>query len=260
MVSSVRREFLRILTSSTFVRGTRFRTEIEARWGAWQKLSADALQKRLSSYRAERRRLLELQTDLESKGQTLAAADEQRLRELSFEIDLGEFESVFREYESRPWKNVLDPELQRRQQQGRYRYVINSFILVLAEARNERIGQLRERWPNLAKLCVNGVDLLKADLSDAEAAVIQTALTNRLDLMNVRAEVVDAWRQLAVFANALLGVFNVQYHMDSSTPAGQAMPLAFSASPTRHQLILRTQLPLVRLDYSNTLRPHLTHY
>src|SRR5207244_12637374 len=144
----------------------------------------------------------------------LGAADQQRLNELSFEIDLGEFESVLREYESQPWKNVLDAELQRRQQQGRYRYVVNSFILVLAEARNERIGQLRERWPNLAKLCVNGVDLLKADLSDAETAVIQTALTNRLDLMNVRAQVVDAWRQLAVFSNGLLGVFVVQCNLN----------------------------------------------
>jgi outer membrane protein TolC len=260
MVSSVRRELLRILTSSTFVRGTRFRTEIEARWGAWEKLSADALQKRLSSYRAERRRLLELQTDLESKGQNLGAADEQRLRELSFEIDLGELESVLREYESQPWKNVLDAELQRRQQQGRYRYVVNSFILVLAEARNERIEQLRGRWPDLAKLCVNGVDLLKADLGDAEAAVIQTALTNRLDLMNVRAEVVDAWRQLAVFANALLGVFNVQYHMDSSTPAGLAQPLAFSASRTRHELILNTELPLVRLTERNNYRASLINF
>src|SRR5262249_12987141 len=153
-------------------------------------------------YREERRRILDKKTDLETKGQALGAADQQRLDRLSFEIDLGEFELVLREYEGEPWKNVADPELRRRQQQIKFRYVVNAFILVLAEARNQRLDQLRATWPDLARVCVNGVDLLKADLDDAQAAVIQTALVNRLDLMNVRAQVVDAWRQLAVFANA----------------------------------------------------------
>jgi hypothetical protein len=119
---------------------------------------------------------------------------------------------------------------------------------------------LRHTWPDLAKLCVNGVDLLKADLHDAEAAVIQAGLINRLDLMNVRAQVVDAWRQVAVFANALLGVFNVQYHMDTSTPAGLAEPFAFSASRTRHQLLLNTELPLVRMTEQNNYRASLINY
>src|SRR5579871_4764 len=141
LVPQVREELLRILNTSTFVRGTQLRTRIEARWDAWQKLSADALQKQLSSYRAERRQLLEKQTDLEMKGQTLGQGEQRRLSELSFEIDLGEFEAVLREYESQPWRKVTDPEAQRRQQQSRYRYVVNAFILILAEARNERIEQ-----------------------------------------------------------------------------------------------------------------------
>jgi outer membrane protein TolC len=259
-VPRVRTELLRILTSSALVRGTRFRTKIEASWRAWQKLSADELRKRLASYRAERRRLLDKQTDLEAKGQSLSSADQQRLKELSLEIDLGEFEAVLRGYESQPWRNLLDLQVRSRQQQLGFRYVVNALINVLTEARNERLEQLRGTWPDLAKLCVSGVDLLKADLSDAEAAVIQTALVNRLDLMNARAQVVDAWRQLAVFANALLGVFNVQYHMDSSTPAGMAQPLAFSASRTRHQLFLNTELPLVRMTEQNNYRASLINY
>src|SRR5262249_25310629 len=78
--------------------------------------------------------------------------------------------------------------------------------------------------------------------------------------MNVRAQVVDAWRQLAVFANALLGVFNIQYHMDSSTPAALAQPLAFSASRTRHELLLNTELPLVRMTAQNNYRASLINY
>jgi hypothetical protein len=197
---------------------------------------------------------------LELKGQSLSAAEEQQLKDLGFEITLGGFERVLREYESQPWKKVLTPQVQRRQQQLGFRYVVNAFINVLTEARNERLEQLRHTWPDLAKLCVNGVDLLKADLHDAEGAVIQAGLTNRLDLMNVRGQLVDAWRQLAVFANALLGVFNVQYHMDSSTPPGLAQPLAFSASRTRHELLLNTELPLVRLNERNNYRASLINY
>jgi hypothetical protein len=259
-VSQVRRELLRILTTSPLVSGTRFRTEIEPRWRAWEKLSADELQKRLASLRAEHRQILDRKADLETKGQSLSAAQQQRMTELEFEISLGLFESTLREYESQPWRKVLEPQVRTRQQQLAFRYVVNAFILVLTEARNQRLEILRRTWPDLAKLCVNGVDLLKTDLAQAEAAVIQAALVNRLDLMNVRAQVVDAWRQLAVFANALLGFFNVRYHMDSATPAGLAQPLDFSAHRTRHELILDTELPLVRTVERNNYRASLINY
>jgi hypothetical protein len=104
------------------------------------------------------------------------------------------------------------------------------------------------------------VDLVKADLTDAEAAVIQAALVNRFDLMNVRGQTVDAWRQVTVFANALLGTFNVQYHLDSATPAGLAQPLAFDASRTRHELILDASPPLVRKAERNAYRAALINY
>jgi hypothetical protein len=260
LVPQLRKELRRIFTSSSVVKGTRFRTEIEARWDAWEKLSADDLKKRQAGYAEERRRLLDKRTDLETKGQTLSATDQQRLDTLDFEIDLGELEKVLREYESQPWKDVADPVLRGRRQQVAHRYVVNAFINVLIQARNERLEQLRGSWPDLARLCVNKVDLLKADLDEAEAAVAQTALTNRLDLMNVRAQVVDAWRQLAVFANALLGTFNVQYHLDSSTPPGLAQPLNFSGSRTRQQLFLNGELPLVRVAERNAYRASLINY
>jgi hypothetical protein len=259
-VAQVRKELLRILTTSPLVRGTRFQTQVEPSWRAWEKLSPEQLQKRLTAFRDEHRQILDRKTELEMKGQALAAPQQQRLREVEFEISLGLFESTLRDYESQPWRKVLEPQVRARQQQLGFRYVVNAFILVLTEARNQRLEILRRTWPELPKLCVNGVDLLKADLPDAEAAVIQTGLTNRLDLMNVRANLVDAWRQLAVFANALLGVFNVQYHMDSSTPAGLAEPFAFSGSRTRHQLLLNTELPLVRITEQNNYRASLINY
>jgi outer membrane protein TolC len=259
-VARVRAELLRLLTTAPIVQGTPFRTKIEPSWRAWEQLSADQLQQRLTRFRDERRRLLGEKADLESQGKNLSAAGERRLLELEFEIDLGEFESVLRDYESQPWKNVADADARRRQQQARFRYVVNAFILVMAEARNERVEQLRTQWPDLARLCVNGVDLLKADLDEAQAVVVQSALTNRFDLMNVRANLVDAWRQLAVFANALLGTFNVQYHMDTSTPAGLAQPLNFSGSRTHQELFFDWQLPLVRIAERNNYRASLINY
>jgi hypothetical protein len=259
-VPELRRELRRILTTSAVVRGTRFRTEIEARWGSWEKLSADELKKRLAGFKDEQRQLLAKRTDLETKGQTLNPADQQRLNTVNFEIDLGQFETVLRDYESQPWKTITEPVLQRRRQQLMHRYVASAFVDVLIQARNERIEELRRTWPDLSRLCVNGVDLLKADLPEAETAVVQAAETNRLDLMNVRAQVVDAWRQLAVFANALLGTFNVQYHMSSFTPPGLAQPLAFSASRTQQQLIFNTELPLVRVAERNRYRASLINY
>ncbi len=256
----VRGELRRLFTTAPIVRGTRFRTTIEARWGAWERLSAEDFQKRLSAYREERRQLQNKRTDLETKGQTLGAADQKRLDEIEFEIGLADFETQLRRYESQPWKAVADPELRRRQQQSEFRYVVNQFILVLAEARTERVVQLRTQWPDLARLCVNGVDLLKADLAEAEAVVAQAALNNRLDLMNVRAQQVDAWRQLAVFANALLGTFNVEYRLNSVTPPGLAEPLAFNAHRTQQQLFLNYELPLVRKAERNNYRASLINF
>jgi outer membrane protein TolC len=260
LVASVRRELRRIFLTAAITEGTPFRTQIEARWGAWEKLSADELERRLTAYSEERRRLLGKKTDLETKGQTLSPDDERRLHDVQFEIDLGLFEKVLRNYETQPWKNVLDPVLRGRRQQNEFRYVQNKFIDVLTEARNERLARLRRQWPDLARLCVNGVDLLKADLGDAQGAVIQAALVNRLDLMNVRAQLVDAWRQLAVFANALLGTFNVQYHLDSATPAAVAQPLNFNARRTRQELLLNWELPLVRKEERNNYRASLINY
>lgn len=260
LVNRVRGELRRIFTTAPIVRGTPFSREIEASWGAWERLSADQINRRLAAYREELRRLQDKQTDLQVRGQTLGAADQRRLDQVSFELSLGGFEQALRDYEGQPWKKVADAQAQRRQQQAMFRYVVNWFIDVLTRARNERIEQLRSSWPDLARLCVNGVDLLKTDLDTAETAVAQAGLANRLDLMNVRGQTVDAWRQVAVFANALLGTFNVQYHLDSSTPPGLAQPLLFSSSRTRHQLLLNGELPLVRVAERNEYRAALINF
>ena len=41
------------------------------------------------------------------------------------------------------------------------RIVVNAFILVLGQARNERLDTLRAAWPGLPRLCVEETDLLQ---------------------------------------------------------------------------------------------------
>src|SRR5262249_56383079 len=131
---------------------------------------------------------------------------------------------------------------------------------VLDEARNERIEDVRRSWPDLPPVCLDGINLIKADLDEAQDRVSQAALINRIDLMNARAELVDGWRKIAVLANSLLGVFDVRYHLDSSTPPDENRPLQFSGSRTRHQLVLNYEFPLVRKVERTNYRAGLISY
>jgi outer membrane protein TolC len=138
--------------------------------------------------------------------------------------------------------------------------VFAGLIRLLSVAREERIAAAEASWPALPKACVAGVDMVDGDFDQALAAVAQTALTNRMDLMNARAQLVDSWRQIAVSANSLLGVVDVQYHLDATTPPLTGNPFAFSTTRTRNQLIFNTELPLVRRLERNQYRTALIAY
>lgn len=260
LLPRLRAELRRIFTSSALVQDTRFRDELPARWREWERLTGDEARKRLSKLAEERRRLLDRKTDLEQQGQPFPEADRARLDELDAAIDLATFELTLRDHEEQRWKNEPDPARRERQQSISFRYVLNAFIQVLGGARNERMDKIQEQWPPLPPLCLKGMDLLAVEEYEAQAATAQFALANRFDLMNVRAQLVDAWRQIAVFANALLGVFNVEYHMDTFTPPGQAKPLAFGNGRNRHQLRFNAEAPIVRLLERNNYRASLIAY
>src|SRR5262249_46650783 len=153
--------------------------------------------------------------------------------ELEREIPLGAFETVLREYETQPWLKAPKKDQQLKEQLSRFRDVVGLFEVVLKQGREERVAQWRETWPKLAPVEVDGRNILGTDTVRADGFVppptapldpggdldasyeVATVfgLTNRLDLMNQRAQLVDAWRQIAVTANSLLGVFNVEYHL-----------------------------------------------
>jgi outer membrane protein TolC len=273
------------LTESDFVRGTRFRERILSEWATWERvrLTDDELRKRLAEMRERRRRILAEQTETEMKiGQRekskepippdlmaqLARLTEQ-LKAIERELTLGELEDTLRRYEAQPWKNLpKNPadkpgEWEQRVgflQQQRFHAVESTFELVLVEPRNERSSTLGNTWPDLPPVVIDGVDIVGAPLQTAYSLSARTALTNRLDLMNARAQLVDSWRQIAVNANSLLGVLNVGYHLDTSTPAGQAKPLDFSTNRATQRVTVNAELPLVRRLERNNYRIALINY
>jgi len=259
----LRADLLRQFEESPLARGTAFAKGIRARWAAWEKLSDKELKQRLDELRKEARRLLDLQAELQAKDQVMKPEDLARLAEVNAEFDLGNFERLLRQYEAdyteagKPKK--ADPATERRRI-TQFRDVTSLWAKILVEARDERLAVVRRSWPELPRCCVDGVDLIKVDLDRAEAAAAQHALNERLDLMNVRGQVVDSWRQLAVFANALLGTFNVQYQLNSFSPVGRAQPLNIGGSGNAHQLVLNGELPIVRRFERNNYRESLIAY
>jgi hypothetical protein len=258
--ADVRARLEHLFAATDIVQSTTFRLRLPGQWAEWHKLSDNELRARLQSLGGERRALLEARTNAEQAGKRLSGLKSKRLDEIESSIDLGSMEQVLRAYESEPWQGQGDVERRQRQRVALFQVVVNSFALVLGEARNERLQKLRQSWPELPRLLADHVDLLTVEEAEAQAKVAQVALLNRLDLMNARASVVDSWRQIAVFANALLGTLNVEYHWDSFTPLGQAKPLDFGGSRNRQQLFINGELPLVRTKERNDYRAALIAY
>ena len=166
--------------------------------------------------------------------------------------DLAALEQILRRYEARPWEKLAKEEARQQDRIKLFRLVAYSAEIVLVWARNERFDQVGKSWPELAKAPLCDMDLSTAESERAQEFAVQHALANRWDLMNARAQVVDAWRQLKVTANALMGVFNVQYNLQSSTPQAGSHPFAFSTDRTSQALTFNTH----RIHYD---RRHATH-
>jgi hypothetical protein len=260
-VAEFRKRWLTLFTTAPLVRGTAFAKGVESRWASWSpaQLNEDQVRARLAQLREERRKLLAERVERDLKKQPEPAGATRRMGEIQADIELGEFELAVRAYEAQPWLK-LEGRARNSMQDSAFTAAFNAFYLVALAAHNERLDNLAQQWPKLAALPVSGIDALESSLDEAYAAGIQAALTNRLDLMNSRAQVVDAWRQIAVTANSLQGVFDVRYDLNSSTPAGRNNPFAFSGDRTSHQLTFRAELPLVRRAERNNYRAALVAY
>ena len=89
---------------------------------------------------------------------------------------------------------------------------------------------------------------------------VRHAFANRLDLMNGRGGVVDAWRQIKVAQNNLESDLDVVFNADVRTEPGSGNPVKFSASDSRYSLGLQFDAPLNRKQESSIYRASLVEY
>lgn len=254
-----RERAVRLLTESSLARGTTFSQQYRKTAEEIRRLSDDALAGQLANLLAQRRKLLDARAARLLKGQPEAAAQTAEMAAVENRIDLLRFEQALRRFEAQPWRG-LPADRQASEQANLFSAAFQAGFLVALQVRNERLEKLRTEWPVFAPLTVDGVDLLKVPYDEATAKVAQTALVNRLDLMNARAQVVDSWRQVTVAANALQGVFNVRYDLDTTTPRDEAATFGFAGTRTRHTVTLDLEPPFVRRAERNQYRATLIGY
>jgi hypothetical protein len=246
-----------LLVNSALARSAKeFRAAIGARWDKWRLLPPDVLRAELRRLADELRTLEVRQAAAEVRNQQLSPAEEARLAALPPDIAIGQLEQSLRAYEG--LRTAKDRAA--RGEALAYVEVINNLMRVMNEAREERRRLIRAKWPALPAATVDGADLIKEDLDRALTIASQVALANRLELMTARAEMVDAWRNIAVQANSLLGVANVGYNFSTPSTPNANEPFALGGSRSTHQLVLSGELPLVRRAERNAYRTALIAY
>ncbi len=98
------------------------------------------------------------------------------------------------------------------------------------------------------------VDPIRLDPNDA----FRIALTNRLDIMNARASLVDTWRLIQFNADRLQAGLDVVFSGDMSTVGNNA--LKFQGPTGRMSVSLRFDAPFTRLLERNNYRQSLIDY
>jgi len=86
------------------------------------------------------------------------------------------------------------------------------------------------------------------------------ARENRLDLMNQRAQVIDAWRQIEVTASALKAGLDLRMTANIATPPLGDKPFDFRADASQYTVGLAIDTPLNRFAERNTYRASLITY
>ena len=135
----------------------------------------------------------------------------------------------------------------------------------------EQLDGIVAKLPELYPVYIDGYNILDialprsgaentAELNAALLSGERVALENRLDLMNARAQVYDAWRTLAVTANALKGFFNVDITNQVFTPQTSTNPFGFLANSKQFSLVLNAELPLIRVAERNNYITAIINY
>jgi hypothetical protein len=260
----------RLLERTPLMRGTNVQKLILRRVSYYEKFAKDRnWNDRYNALMAEIRRLRDelfkiRVEEARDPVNPLPKAEQERRDQLKFELDLVEYELGLSIYEREDWKTDKElaglPEAQERRAREEFFGVRRAFLIIIDHAYIERQTRIRDMWPDLLPIRAKGIDVMAAPEDEALLAVEQACFENRVDLMNVRAQLTDAWRKIRVAANALMGTFNVDYHLGATTPVGRGLPFAFSGSRTTHQLIFTGQLPLVRILQRNNYRSTLINF
>ncbi len=254
-----REAWTKLLTESAIARGTRLSKEYPE-WVAAQKGKTDEqLEDQSDTLRARRRKVLE-ERDRKLQSRQPAEAETAELEKLDTDYDRLRFELALRRAERREWAKEADAERKKVAKALVLRDVLNFGSLVAVPARNEKLAELRDQWAAVPAIVIDDVDVVRAPLETGLEKVATMALNNRFDLMNARAQVVDAWRQVAVTANALQGAFDVEYDLALNSPAGTGQTFALGGSRTLNQIRLRLEPPFVRRAERNNYRAALVAF
>ena len=124
---------------------------------------------------------------------------------------------------------------------------------ILLELTGERLRTTAsDAFVGQAQIRVHLLTIQAVDIALDEA--IDLALANRLDLMNQRGTVVDAWRGVEVAANALKGSLDATVEADLNTDADKNNPIRFDASANSYRVGLAWDTPIQRLGERNVYR------
>lgn len=258
----IRQEIMRVLEKSAIIRKTAVgRRTVELTMGL-AKAGDEVLAASLKREMDNRRALEERKDLLGKKGERIPRELSDGIRDSEMMVYALRFERNLRAYISKLAASRDKPAGQRVKGEllTVFEGVLEDFVLLFVQPRNELLAELKRTWPPMPRICVEGEDLQRAPLDKALDAGVRFALLYRLDLMNARGELVDAWRQIAVAANSLMGALDVRYHGEALSPVDVARPLAFSGSRARHSLAINAEVPLVRILERNAYRAALFNW
>lgn len=120
------------------------------------------------------------------------------------------------------------------------------------------IAQLGQLYVMQTQVRVYLIKLKPIPYTQEEA--VDYARANRLDLMNFRGRVVDAWRQIAVTANQLRPGLDVTVNANLTNPPGSSNPVDFRASASSYTVGLLFNAPLDRVAQRNAYRTSQVQY
>src|SRR5262249_54917408 len=127
-----------LFANDPLLRGSRTQKDLTPAWDGFAKMTREQITDRLKGLREQRRKLLDLKTDLEMKKESLSPVQEEELRRLEFNTDVGELEFALRDYEAQPWLKLEKAELQQRTKSLKFHLVSYSAKQVGAWARNDQ--------------------------------------------------------------------------------------------------------------------------